>query len=473
MPLTDAASIARRHEELLFRRAYPCCEQDALAADGELLRIGCDVQSWRDAGKDLTSLEEPEISGIAGTGITAVYGYGVARHLLRTHDNAVRIAWEAYDEPERLGLLLPHLVPQSDEDALVEANVPYDEWIRAASGEGSDLAWLVDALEKRFPNERERAERFDALQIPLRWELAKSSASRTLMRLPVRALYCHNGPLIARRDVSLDEIPGLPPLPVRRVSRKSGEALLALARDTSAVRYRELHGFTWGDPAHVDEIDAGRGVRFYLSGVPPQWRLPLRAYHAMSIWKNGVPIGYFEALSLFERMDAGFNLYYTFRDGETAWLYARILQAMHQLLGITCFVVDPYQIGDGNEEGLASGAFWFYRKLGFRSTDPGIRRMTEREERRLARHPGALTPERTLRKLVKEPLLFQFPGTETGDWDAFRLRTLGLNLARGGSALRLPSSLRAAKAGPEECGYLKLMRKDQRFRARVLAAGSL
>ncbi len=47
------------------------------------------------------------------------------------------------------------------------------------------------------------------------------------------------------------------------------------------------------------------------------------------IYKNGVPIGYFEGLSLFERMESGFNLYYTFRDGETAWLYARTLNVMH------------------------------------------------------------------------------------------------------------------------------------------------
>jgi len=27
------------------------------------------------------------------------------------------------------------------------------------------------------------------------------------------------------------------------------------------------------------------------------------------IFKNGVPVGYFEGLSLFERMESGFNLY--------------------------------------------------------------------------------------------------------------------------------------------------------------------
>ncbi len=431
-----------------------------------------EVEGLRAAGEDLTQLEEPEISGIAGAGITAVFGYGVARHLLRSHGDAVRIAWEAYDSQEPLGGLLPHLIPMCAEDSLVEAHVQYDKWIRATAGGRSEFEWLLRALEQRFPDERERAERFEALQLPLRWEFNESSASRTLMRMPVKSLFCHREPLITRREVSLDEIPALPPLPVRRVSRRAGEAVLALARDTSAVRYRELHGFTWGDAAHVDEIDAGRGVKFFLSGLKPPQRLPLRAYHAMSIWKNGVPIGYFEGLSLFERMDAGFNVYYTFRNGETAWIYARVLQAMYQLLGITCFVLDPYQIGHENEEGLASGAFWFYRKLGFRSTDAGIRALTEREERRLARNSAARTSPASLKRLVREPMIYGFPGTNTGEWDRFRLRALGLHLAQQSHSLNISARLQTAKAGPEESAYLQQMREDRRFRARVLSLGS-
>jgi hypothetical protein len=102
--------------------------------------------------------------------------------------------------------------------------------------------------------------------------------------------------------------------------------------------------------------------------LPSGKRLPLRAYHSAMIYKNGVPIGYFEGLSFFERMESGFNLYYTFREGETAWLYANILNVMRRLTGASSFSLDPYQIGFENEEGIQSGAFWFYRKLGFRST---------------------------------------------------------------------------------------------------------
>jgi hypothetical protein len=118
-----------------------------------------------------------------------------------------------------------------------------------------------------------------------------------------------------------------------------GEKFLDMARETSAARYRELHGFTHGDAGRVLRAELGRGTEAFVMGVPPAQRLPLRAYHAALILKNGVPVAYFEGLSIFERMESGFNLYYTFRDGETAWLYARILHLMRQLLGVTVFSI--------------------------------------------------------------------------------------------------------------------------------------
>ena len=98
-----------------------------------------------------------------------------------------------------------------------------------------------------------------------------------------------------------------------------------LTRAASSVRYRELYGFTHGDAARVFKAELGRGVEVFIIGVPPGLRLPLRAYHAAMIFKNGVPVGYFEGLSLFERMKTGFNLSYPFLYGYTAWLSARFL----------------------------------------------------------------------------------------------------------------------------------------------------
>jgi hypothetical protein len=51
------------------------------------------------------------------------------------------------------------------------------------------------------------------------------------------------------------------------------------------------------------------------------------------------------------------NLFYTFRDGESAWIYARLLRFLRQHLNVSVFSVEPYQLGSHNEEGIEAGAF--------------------------------------------------------------------------------------------------------------------
>src|SRR3984957_18680033 len=99
-------------------------------------------------------------------------------------------------------------------------------------------------------------------------------------------------------------------------------------------------------------------------------------------------------------MEVGFNLYYTFREGETAWVYARLLYLFRQMLSVSCFAVDPYQIGHHNEEAIESGAFWFYRKLGFRPANPKVAAVLASEELKLRANPAYRTPAGTLRRLA-------------------------------------------------------------------------
>ena len=141
-------------------------------------------------------------------------------------------------------------------------------------------------------------------------------------------------------------------------------------REIMVVRYRELYGTTLGDPSSVVRAESGPWRCHVFLGIPPDRRLPLRAYIAGYTLKNGVPINYIEAIGLCEWIEVGFNTFYTYRQGETAWIYAQALRCLRALTGAKCISIYPYQIGQNNDEAIDSGAFWFYRKLGFR---PGRR----------------------------------------------------------------------------------------------------
>jgi hypothetical protein len=457
----DTGELIRLHETLLFLRAYPRTERVARLAD-EILAGFAD----RVGGVDSTAFEDPEVSGIAGTSLGAVFSYEVARSLARRHGRAVDIAWDRYDDADRMGPVAARLVPLSREDWPVEAHVPFQRWIAAAHPKRvSDLAWVLARLQGP-----DAAERYGAMSVPLAWNVAPR-VSRSRMRLPARKLFCHREPLLKRSDVSLArELEG-PPIPVKRVERSAARRILDLIMDTSAMRYRELYGFSHPEEARVFHADAGRGVEIYFFGVPPEWRLPLRAYHAGMFFKNGVPAGYVELLSLFERAEVGFNLYYTFREGESAWLYARLLRLFHQELGVTCFSVDPYQIGDENREAIDSGAFWFYRKMGFRPTDPAIAELTAREERRMQQTPGYRSSRRTLERLATGYMIYEGPGAEPGAWDGFTVRNAGLRMTERG-ALPGMAKIAAAKRRGSEAQYLRMLQRDDRLRAEFLKVAS-
>jgi hypothetical protein len=426
----DAEPLIRFHELLLFLRAFPPSPAVLRMTEALLSSIRDRVEGLRCAGVDLSALEPMEVSGIAGTVMQDPLNYDVARWLLRRFSAHVDLAWDDSAAPTRLAETLPRFLPLLDDDAYVEADVPYLTWLRAARGRsGTDLAWLLSRFEQLPLSDRQRAELFNSLGLTIRWDLDNLRASRTCNWRPVRHVFYHQGSFIRRNEVDLAE-EMTTPLPVRRLSRREGERVLDLMREVMTVRRRELWGTTYGDPAHVLKADAGRGLQIFLWGLPPERRLPLRAYFAGFSLKNGVPINYVEAIGLFEWMEVGFNTFYTFRDGESAWNYAQALRLLHQVLGMTCVSVYPYQIGLDNEEAIESGAFWFYRKLGFRPARLELLRIVEREERKIAARPGYRTSAQTLRRLATGHLFLELPGTTLGAWYRFRIRTIGFAVQR-------------------------------------------
>lgn len=458
----DAGSLIRFHEALLFYRAYPPNPEVLRLAEEVLRLIPAKIAQLRRAEVDLTPFEEPEVSGIAGTAFSAGFTYDIARWLAEHHPREVEIDWDGYDAA-LLAPLLRRLHPFANEDLLVEANIPYMDWFRAAKrAGGSDLRWLLSRIDS--------AELFAQAKIFIRWKLGDGSATRTNGRLPGRRkFFYHDAPLIRRADVSLAAELQSAAISTEKLGRAEGQKILDFARETSAMRYRELHGFTYGDPAHVVHADLGRGVEVFVWGVPPQHRLPLRAYHAGVFFKNGVPIGYIECLTLFEHMEVGFNLYYTFREGETAWLYARLLHLFRQLLSVSCFAVDPYQLGVHNEEAIESGAFWFYRKLGFRPANVQVAKLLQHEESKLRANPAYRTSARTLRRLAAGWMIYETPEAQAGDWDHFETRRAAMALKTS----PFPPAIQRARSAPEESTYVRALQRDPALRRRILRLGSV
>jgi len=428
---SDADLLIRFHEALLFIRTFPQTASAFRLAEKLLSTFNRRVDALRESGVDVIAFDYIEYSGIAETTLSGTFSYDIVRWLVQNYPASVAIDWDRSERREGLGHTLPRFLPLLYEDSLVEANIPYLDWLRAATGtDARDLGWLVERFERTKLSNRERAEIFYLLDLRIRWDLASSRASRTRNLLRPSKVFCHRSPLIKRNQISLDAEFTSAPIEVEKLSRVEGRAMQDMLRATTTVRYRELYGITHGDPSTVVRADVGRGVQIFLWGLPPERRLPLRAYHAGFTLKNGVPINYIEGITTCERMEIGFNTFYTFRDGESAWVYAKVLRLLNQLVGVTCISIDPYQLGFHNEEAIESGAFWFYRKLGFRPTRPELAKLVMVEEKKIASDPKYRTPARVLRRLSEGNAIYEAPGTGHGDWDRFAIRNVGLAVQR-------------------------------------------
>ena len=446
----DAESLIRFHDVLLFLRAFPQSRKVAQLADDLLAGIARRVDGLQTSGADMELFNNEQFSGIAGTVISDTFTYDVARWLGQHYPQQLSLEWDFEEQVRQMAVTLPRFIPLLADDSLVEADTPFLDWMaNAAGGPERILPWLLQRVANAPLTSLERTSLYDSLAVNVSWKLGNSAASRTRARRSVSRMFYHRQPLLRRNQVSLADELNSPPLPVRKLSRLQGEEVLDLTRAVLTVRYRELHGTTRGDPSHVFQADVGRGVQIFLWGLPPERRLPLRAYHAGLTVKNGVPINYIEGISLFNWMEVGFNTFYAFRDGETAWVYSKVLHFLHQLTGVTCFSVYPYQLGHENDEAIKSGAFWFYRKLGFRPGRPELLALTRKEEAKMARDPAHRTSARTLRQLAAEHVFYEFGDDVPGQWDTFSTRRIGLAVQRqmaeefGGD----PEKLRRATVG--------------------------
>ncbi|HVO97580.1 MAG TPA: hypothetical protein VMT15_05905 [Bryobacteraceae bacterium] len=387
--IRDAAELIRLHETALYLRAYPQSHLVLRLADEILFHFAERMPTDQDAFGD------PEISGIAGTVVSTNFSYEFARSLAARHGRAVQIDWENFEHPERLAPALKKLIPVSRDDWAVEAHPDYRAWFEKGGG---NVEWLLGTF---------TPEMYGLMEIPLRWDPGKRSRSH--LRIPRRDFYIHGGPFLRREPGMIAKALASPPIPRKRLGRNRAQEIIGVIVDASAVRYRELYGFQYPNLDRIEHASPGRGIDVFLFG--PARKLPVREYLCGMYFKNGVPVGYIECLTNKGNMEVGFNLYYTFREGETAWLYAMLLKLAREWhKGVRTFSVDPYQIGHENEEALASGAFWFYRKLGFMPAAKELWPVLEREELRLAQ-PGYRTSRTTLRKLAESRMIYNLQDT--------------------------------------------------------------
>ena len=404
--LRSARAVSRLHEALCFLRAYPDDARLLAQVERMLARFAgrADLRRAREALTD---------TGIAGTAIRYRFFWSTLRWLVRRWPERIKIDRSETEIADKLASALPLLLTWAEAAALKELGPPAFAAIDRlrARGEG-DAAFFARRI-AAMPGDGFTREAFhDAIEPTYELEPGPDTPARTRAKHAAAPLAYQRGPLRRARPDLREEL-GRRYRAVRLASAREGGQLIELARSAMVTRSRDLDAFAYGNARDVRLVDDGGGLGFVLIGVMPERRALIAATRGYLILHNGVPIGYGEAFVIGRSATMTFNIFATFRGGEAAYTFARTLAMVRHLFGAESFSLDPYQLGKGNDEALASGAWWFYYKLGFRPLAGRARRPLREELARMRADPAHRSSEATLRTLAESHLLFDFDRSRT------------------------------------------------------------
>jgi hypothetical protein len=407
--LRTAGEVHRLHEALCFLQAYPD-DGDVLAAVQRMLAGFSGRSDLRKFKGELVD------SGIAGTETFYSFYWSTARWLARRWPDRLNVHWYGFEDQERLDRALSALVPYNESLALEEADLTTREWVETLKGqEETDAAFLIRRAVKLPGNDFTRETFFEEMEIPFVLSPGPGTPTRSGARYPGSGPVVFRSRPLDRARPSLREEILRPPRSVRDVSPREGEKLIDLTREAMVTRARDLYVFRFADKHDVRLVDCGQGLQFAVIGAVPERRLMLDAVYGFLTLMNGVPIGYVLSSSYFNSVEVAYNVFESFRGGEAAKVYGRVMGMMAWLFGADAFTIDPYQLGgEGNTEGLKSGAWWFYYKLGYRPRDPEVKRVLRGELKRMRSDPRHRSSIASLKQLSAANL-FYFLGKPRDD----------------------------------------------------------
>jgi hypothetical protein len=404
--LRSARALKRLHELLCFLRAYP--DDARILTQVEKMLAHFDHRP--DLGRARAALID---TGIAGTAIRYRFFWSTLHWLARRWPQRLGIDRSETEVEDKLASALPLLLTWAESGALKQLDLPPFAAIDRLRARGeSDAVFLARRI-AAMPGDGYTREAFhDALEPSYELSPGPDTPARSRAHHAAAPFAYQQEPLRRGRPDLREEL-GCLYRGVRLVSAREGEQLIELARGAMVTRARDLDAFAYGNPRDVRLVDDGGGRGFVLIGAIPERRLLIPSTCGYLILHNRVPIGYGEAFVIGRAATMTFNIFESFRGGEAARTFARTLAMVRHVFGAESFSLDPYQLGQGNDEAIASGAWWFYYKLGFRPLAAEARRVLRAELARMRVRPAHRSSTATLRALAESHLLFDFDRSRT------------------------------------------------------------
>lgn len=411
--ITDAQQLIDYHEALCFMQAYPDNAAVGHIVDIELQRFAGRIEAFNREHPGDTGLND---TGMVDTPIYYPYNLNTVRWVQARFGPAIDIDWSDYEKRETDPLcgMLPLFSLYLENDGIDDEDSSTADWIKRATGrERNSLSWLISRLDSLGIDYDVKQYMYDNSELMLRWDLDRTAVSRTLAKLPGRKIHYQRVPLKKEPiDLNLSIKENVPELSL--VPAEMAPDIIETLIRALLPRHRELYPATFANPDEVYVTSPGRGLEIYILGMRPEIRMPLESNYSALLVKNGVPIGYGIAVFFFERCELAINVFDSFRSGEAAFIFEHFVKIFYHHFGGRDFLMRRWQVGYDNEEGIQSGSYWFYYKLGFRSMNRATDSLAKKEWQKIQADKSYRTSPDTLKKLAISDMYFS-PGRKAGE----------------------------------------------------------
>jgi len=403
LPRLGARWMRELQDVLCFVRAYP--DDGPLRRRAErsvaALRARVEVLRRRGAADALVN------TGLPGSHNSYAYTYRVVVELVRSMPDCLDVDWDELEDQTALLDGVGLLVGAGEYQGLEDIRRSMQSWVASCktSPDVTDLGLILDLFERSAYDAREREYILDACDLPIRYELTRPGTGKCELIAPTRRIH-HQRHSIEKEAFALAPRIRRAMTRPERLPAAQGGQLIELALRTLCCRNLEIYTLSHADPNDVSLVECGRGLAIAVVGVLPDMRSPLESLQFVLILKNGVPIGYGPAAVCGGCCEMGLNLFPEFRGGEVRFVYAQFMRVLHHLLSVETFFLTSYGMGEENPEAIRSGAFWFYRKLGFQVTNPEVESLARLEEERIRARPDHRSSAATLRRLSRTEAWF-------------------------------------------------------------------
>jgi hypothetical protein len=397
-PIRSPKALKEWHDLLLFLLAHPVDAREFGWATTQLQRVASVAD---DMARRSERLRYALInSGVAGTSLQTTGTLCLTRWMLDRWSDRVELF--SVEAPlEEFTELLRLLLPQTELETVDQPVADVQELLDRTFGpsRATQLKQLVLGLDRLRMDERVREHLWSRMQVYVKVEGA-SGCGMTFARAPIEGPHALPEGLV--RTIDLKDLVNEPVAAPVRLSSRQQQEVVDTARTVLATLHRETDPVTFAGA--VELFDMGRGLRIALFHLDVAHRLPFDSYVGFMAFRNGIPLAYGGAWIFPGRSKVGINVFPALRGGESAWFFAQLLRLYRQRFGVDRFEAENYQLGHNNPDGLKSGAYWFYYRLGFRPVTKPLQRIAEREFMKLSSRKGYQVPLRILKELVEQGL---------------------------------------------------------------------